>query len=333
MQTITKESESKSLLVNKEAARKLEIRNLQKSTKTALVMDEINITIFAGEIFALVGRPASCKSLLSKMIVSLVKKTAGEVIIDEAKNTKFTLSAKKIGASLEAQNFYPDQTAYKVLERYAILNYHPLSRSRIVNILNLVNLKKVMHHTLDSFSKSALARLKIALAIYGCPDVLVIDDPFRDLSPIEARNIRIIIKTIAEIKQTAVLLTAQNITDVEEICDTIGIIDDGFMVTTKSYNQFIRDDAPHTKVRVQTETPNYAAKIIEEKFKYKTFLCGEWVIVETPPSNAQAIANALVTRDVKVLSMQRVNRSLSEQFFEIISLRHRLPGLRAGGAS
>jgi len=301
--------------------RKLEIRNLQKSTKTALVMDEINITVHAGEIFALVGGPASCKTLLSKIVVNLVKKTHGDVLVDGVKNQKFKLSAKKIGVSLEQQKFYPDQTPYKLLEQYAFLNKRILSHKRVVNALNLVGLKDVMHNTLDRFDASAIARLKVALAVYGDPEVLILDDPFRNLSDDEGNRVRTILKTIAEEKQTAVFVTAKNVTDIQEICDTVGIIDDGFLVTVKSYNQFIRDDAPYETMRVQTPTPNYASKVIEEALQYKTHLCGEWVVVEAKPANAQRVADVLTARDIKILSVQRINRSLSEQFYEVISAR------------
>ena len=316
METETLNSET---LTN--AVQRLEIRGLQKSTRDALVMDEINITVHAGEIFALVGGPSSCKTLLSKIVVDLVKKTDGDVLVDGTSNKKFKLNAQKIGASLEQQKFYPNMTAYKTLEQYAVMNRYHVSHAVIVNTLNLVDLKNIMNYTLNRLDESAIARLKIALAIYGRPEILVLDDPFRDLSAAEARKIRVIIKTVAEIRQTAVFITAKNIEDVEEICDTVGIIDDGFLVTVKSYNQFIRDDAPYEKVRVQTQTPNYAAKVIEETLKYQTNLCGEWVVVNTLPANAHRIAGALADRSIKVLSVQRVNRSLSEQFFEIIAAR------------
>lgn len=308
------------------ATKKLEIKNLQKSTKSALVMDDITLTVHAGEIFALVGESDSCKTLLSKIVVNLVKKTSGEVIVSGIPNKKARETAKKIGVSIDQQNFYSNKTAFKTLERYALLHKHPISHKKLVNILNIVDLKKTMHQTLDRYNKCAIARLKIAIAIYGLPEVIILDDPFKDLSPVEARKVRIIIKTIAENNKAAVLLTADDIASVEEICDTVGIIDDGFMVTTKSYNQFIRDDAPCEKIRVMTQAPNYAAKTIEQELHYKTYLCGEWVVIDTSPTNALQVAEALIAKGIDVLAMQRVNRSLSEQFYQIIAARRRSRG-------
>lgn len=320
-------------IIMTESPQKLEIQNLQKSTKKALVMDEINLTVHAGEVFALVGGPSSCKTLLSKVIVNLVKKTKGEVLVGGVPNKKARVAAKKVGASLEQQNFYPALTPYKTLLQYAQLNHYPVSHARISNTLNLVDLKKTMHLTLDRLNPSSIARLKIAVAIYARPEIVILDNPFKDLSDSEAYKIRVVIKTIAEIKKAAIFLTAQQIADVEEICDTIGIIDDGFIVTIKSYNQFIRDDAPYSRIRVMTGTPNYTAKIIEEKTKIKTYLCGEWVVVDAKLDQAQRIADILMANGIQVLSMQRVNRSLSEQYFEIISSRRRKwNALSEGGA-
>ena len=282
-------------------------------------MDEVSITVHEGEIFALVGGPQSCKTLLSKIVVNLVKKTKGEVVVDGKPGTNHKRTFKKIGASLEQQKFYPHKTAFKTLEQHAIVHRHAVTRASIINTLNLVDLKKTMHNTLNRLDESAIARLKIALAIYSRPEILILDDPFRSLSDDDAARIRTVIKTIADTKKTAVLITAQSIADVEEICDTIGIIDDGMMVTVKSYNQFFRDDATNERIRVHTPTPNYTAQVIEKELGFETYLCGEWVVIETLPVGAQIIADTLLGKDIKILSMQRVNRSLQEQFYEIIT--------------
>jgi len=317
------------------ASQKLEIQDLQKATKKALVMDDINITVHAGEIFALVGNSASGKTLLSKLVVNLVKKTKGEVLIAGIPNKRTRITAKKVGASLEQQNFYTKFTPYKTLLQYAQLNLYPVSSARINNTLNLVDLKKMKNVTLDRLSQSSITRLKIAVALYARPEIVILDDPFRNLSDVEAHRVRVVIKTIAATKNTAVLLTTQDIRNVEGICDTIGVIDDGFMVTIKSYNQFVRDDSPHSRLRVMTTMPHYTAKTIEEKLNVRTFMCGEWVVVDTKPSNAQRLCDVLVAADIKVLSMQRVNRSLSEQFREIVSSksRRRAAVLDGGDAS
>jgi ABC-2 type transport system ATP-binding protein len=304
------------------ATQKLEIKSVQKATKTALVMDGVDITVHEGEIFALVGGPKSCKTLLSKIVVNLVSKTQGEVLVDGTSIKKPKVTAKKIGASLEQQKFYPHKTVFKTIEQHALIHGHlDIEHAHIVNTLNLVDLKKNMHQTLGKLDESDIARLKIALAIYSQPDIIILDDPFRKLTETQARTIRMVIKTIADYKKTAVFITAQKIEDIEDIADTIGIIDDGMMVMVKSYNQFIRDDAPYEKVRVHTLAPNFAAKTIEKDLGFETFLCGEWVVIETLPENAQKIADVLLSKDIKILSMQKVNRSLQEQYYEIIIAR------------
>ena len=305
------------------AIRKLEIKNLKKATSSALVMDDINLTVHEGEIFALVGSPESCKTLISKIVVNLVKKSGGEILVDGTTHSKHNRNARKIGASIQQQNFYPSQTAYKTLVQHAQLNKYPVNHAKVTNTLNLVDLKKTMHNTLNRLNLSSLSRLKIAVALYEQPEILVLDEPFKNLTPDEAHKIRTIIKTIADTKKSAVFITAANITDVEQICDTVGIIDDGLMVTVKSYNQFIRDDAPYETVRVMTQVPNYTAKVIEEDMNCATHLCGEWVVIDTKPMNAQAVADTLARHDIKLLSIQRVNRSLQEMYYEIMSARRK----------
>jgi ABC-2 type transport system ATP-binding protein len=313
-----------------EANKRLEIRDLKKQTKTSLVMDEVNITVHAGEIFALVGDHHSCKTLISKIVLDLVRKSDGAVIID-GDSQQIGKTSVKIGAALAQQNFYGHLTPYKTLEQYAILHKAPISHPRIVNTLNLVGLRKQTHITIDRFDESAIARLRVAVAFYLHPKIMILDDPFKKLSKDQAHNIRVLIKTIADTKRVAVFIATREVADIEEICDTIGIIDDGYMVMVKSYNQFIRDDAPYETMRVMTQTPNYAAKVIEEELGLETDLCGEWVVINAKPEHAQSVADTLAGHEIKVLSMQRVNRSLQEQFYEIISRRRKRTGVR--GAS
>ena len=289
---------------------KLVINDIKKETRQSLVMDEVTIKVHKGEIYALVGKAGSGKTLLSKIILKLVRKTDGKATV-----------VGSFGTVVQQQNFYPEKSGFATLQYYALVNIKAISRNRIANTMNLLGLKSVMHRAIETYSASQLARLKIAVSLVSRPEVLILDEPFLHLSDAEAREVRFVLKSLADKEQVAIFITTEDLANVEEICDTVGIIDDGMMITTKSYNELIANDAPYTKISISTPTPNYAAKLIEENLNFQAYLCGSMVIVNTPSSNAQQIADELLAGGIEILQMQRVNRSLQEQYFEIVNAR------------
>lgn len=297
----------------------LEILNLKKSRKSLLVMDEISFNVHAGEIFVLAGVKGSGKSLLSKIVMSLVKKTDGSVKVGGVDNIKkFETAIKQIGAVTEEQSFYMDMSGFKAVSHSAALNMRPISRGRIINIMTLLGLRRVMHLPIARYNRSQLQLLKIASAIASKPELLVLDEPLKNLGLEQKRAVSLVIKTLAAKNEVAVFFTTESLSEVQDICDTIAIIDDGMIVQIKSYNSMLRDDAPFTKISISTPTPNLAAKLIMEKSPYTASLCGSYVIVGTQPQNAQKVVDMLRVNGVKVFGAERVNRPLDALFFETL---------------
>jgi ABC-2 type transport system ATP-binding protein len=132
---------------------------------------------------------------------------------------------------------------------------------------------------------------------------------------------RELLKTLADNYKVAILITAKNLSEVEEICDTIAVIDNGMIVFVKTYNELLAKNEPYTKLCVTTPSPNLTAMTIEQSFGYKTNLCGSDVIVDTHPENARAIYDELKTRNIQVFGMSKVNKSIQEQFYKLVQRR------------
>jgi ABC-2 type transport system ATP-binding protein len=287
---------------------KLQVSDLAKTTSKASLMDEINLTVHAGEIFALVGDSGSGKSLLTKIILNLSIKSSGKVQINP----------KRMGSVIEYQTFRTEKTGYGTLRFYSDINLKNVTNARFKNIMNLLGLKRIMHNAVATYTDSQVQRLKIACALLTKPEMLVLDMPFVGLSREEARAVRVILRSLAKNLSTAIFITSVDFTDVEEICDTFAVIDDGMIVTIKSYNAMVEDDAVQSKISVMTEVPNLTAKVITENLKFRTALCGTHVIVDAPESEAKDIAELLGHEGIKILAMQRVNRPLNELYRDVI---------------
>jgi ABC-2 type transport system ATP-binding protein len=282
---------------------------LEKVDNKKMLMTDISINLHRGEIFALVGETGSGKTLFSKLLVNVSWKTGGHIRMR---------SGEFIGIALDRQKFLPTESVITTIKDYCKINGRIFNAKRAKNILQLVNLRDKLHTQIANLTDMEAARLKIALPIITCADIIILDDPSVKLNEEENRELGALLKTLADKRKTAVLITARKLDKIEEYCDTIGIIDDGMIVSIKSYNEMIADDEEHAKISIRTLQPNYAAQTIEHEMGFDTKLCGENVIVNTFPDNAERILDGLRARGIEVITAVRVSRTLQEIYYDMV---------------
>jgi len=290
----------------------LTITNLEKTSSKKMLLASVNLTLHEGEIFALVGEHQSGKSLLAKLILQLTHKTKG----------KIKVSAKQyIGSFISVEQFMPNITVKSAIKDYCDLHDHSYSGRNVKNILALFNLRKKLNTKIHELSAEECDLIKIALPLIIRTDILIMDSPFKNISEKRAKDLRVLLKKISNELRTSILITASKISEVEEFCDTIGIIDDGMIISMQSYNEMIARELDNAKLGITVAEPNYAAKIIEDSFKVPARLCGDQVVVNLKPEKAQEVVDVLVKSHITVISAQRVLRSLEHQYWELINNR------------
>ncbi|MDR0462401.1 MAG: ATP-binding cassette domain-containing protein [Christensenellaceae bacterium] len=291
---------------------KIVVDNLRKRTKH-FVLDGINFTVHSGEIFAVVGIAESGKEMLVKTLQKLGFKSAGKVEINR----------RDVGTCVADQVFYPNASVWGTLKDSLRLNNQVATRREMKNILNLVGLKSKSRTAIKKLTPNRITRLKIAAAIVGTPGILILDDPFANLGEFESREIRVILKTLADKFDTAILLTARDFHGIEEIFDTVAIIEAGQIVRVETYNNLARLNAKYAKTCITTPSPNLAAKLITEEFGYPANIFEATdVIVDAHPDNSQAIYDFLVKKEIQVTSVTRVNKSIANLFDTLRSQRY-----------
>jgi len=290
---------------------KVVVDNLSKKIKNFWI-DGVNFKVHSGEIFAIVGTEDSGKELLVKTMQRLGFLTAGKVDVNR----------KDTGTLVGDQNFYPNQSIWSTVKMMAKLYDKDVTRTQMKNTLNLLGLYKKRKAKIKTLSHNRITRLKIACAIIGNPGILILDRPFMNLDEYEARIVRVALKTLADKFDTAVILTAPDFCGIEEIFDTVAIIDAGEIVLVESYNNLARSVAKFSKTCVTTEAPHLAATKIKEKFQYVTHIHGtNDVVVDTHPDNAQAIFEYLKEENIPVDYVTRVNKSIADLFYALKNQR------------
>ncbi len=208
----------------------LEVSNLSKSFGKRKILDNINLTIYEGDIIGLIGPNGAGKTTLIKTILRLYYCDKGSVKIcgyDTKKQLEQALS--KVGSIIEKPDMYDQLTGRKNLKITELLNdLH--DQKYVEEIIEFVGLKTRINDKVKKYSLGMKQRLAIANALIKKPKLLILDEPTNGLDPKGRRELRQMLKTISQEQNMSILISSHILSEVENICDRVVIIDQGRLV-------------------------------------------------------------------------------------------------------
>ena len=203
--------------------------NLTKSYKEKVVVDKVNLHVKKGEIYGFVGPNGAGKSTIMKMLLNLVRPDSGEIyIFGEKMDDKNYECLKRIGCIIENPYFYEKMTGLQNLELHCdYMGYH--NRSRIKDVLELVNLQNIEGKAVSQYSLGMKQRLAIAQVLMEEMPILIMDEPMNGLDRQGVMEVRELL--LAEKKKgKIILLASHNSEDIEYLCDDIYKLENGRMI-------------------------------------------------------------------------------------------------------
>ncbi len=198
-------------------------RDFWLRNKVSAVAD-LDLDILPHEVFGLLGPNGSGKSTTLKMILGLLFPTRGRVTVFGRKASDVQVKSR-IGFLPEESYLYPFLDAYETLDFYGRLFHQNRAqrRRRIEMLLDMVGLTSVAYRRVGEYSKGMQRRIGLAQALINDPDLLILDEPTSGMDPIGTRQIKDLIRTLAERGKT-VLLSSHLLADVEDVCDRVCIL-------------------------------------------------------------------------------------------------------------
>lgn len=210
----------------------IEVHGLQKIYNHVAAVDNVSFTVEKGEIFGFLGPNGAGKTTTIKAILDLIHADAGTITINGIDIRKHGKEAKKtIGYMPEKVAFYDNLTALQNLQFYAEIKQ--VSTEECLKLINEFGLSDTGKKRVGKFSKGMVQRLGMARAILGNPPILILDEPSGGLDP---RGVVLIRDKILEMKQkgTTIFFSSHILSEVQEICDRVGIINKGSLVAQDS---------------------------------------------------------------------------------------------------
>jgi ABC-2 type transport system ATP-binding protein len=203
----------------------IEIENVSKRIQGVTVLNSVNLHMESGNIYGLLGRNGSGKTMLMRAICGLIRPSEGKIMIDGAEQWKDFSYPDDLGMLIETPTFLPDFTGYENLELLSSIRKR-VNRSDIRETLKRVGLNPDDQRNTRKYSLGMRQRLGIACAIMENPRLLVLDEPFNGL---DVDGFSLMQKIILEEKRkgTLILLACHDREELENLSDVIYKVEQG----------------------------------------------------------------------------------------------------------
>jgi ABC-2 type transport system ATP-binding protein len=222
----------------------LSIRNLSKEYTnfggSHRVVSNLTLSVPRGEVFGFLGPNGAGKTTTIKMIVGLAFPTRGTIeIFGEPSNTR-TVRAR-VGFMSENPYFYSYLTAQEfMLFSASLLNLSSIiAHERTASLLNMVGLSGAADQQIRTFSKGMNQRLGFAQALLGDPEIVFLDEPLDGLDPLGRVDFKRMIQALKKEGKT-IFFNSHILSDVQELCDSIGIIHKGKLVESGPLTRILK---------------------------------------------------------------------------------------------
>ncbi len=297
----------------------LDVSNVTKTFGNRVAVNNVSFTIREGEIFGFLGPNGAGKTTTMKLICGLSSITKGTIRIcnyDMPKDKEKAL--RNIGALIENPLMYPNMTGLDNLKYYASL-YKNITTDDIYKYSRVVGLEHRLKDKVKTYSLGMKQRLGIAQALLHSPKLLILDEPLSGLDPNGVKEMRDFLKTLAKQFNIAILISSHMLSDMEQICDTIGIINNGQLLEIKSISNLKESVEGTTRIQIKVDYPNFAGKIIINDLQLQADLAGNKVLVHAGEDKINDITQRLLSYGISIFGIEIVTKNLEEIFLDIIN--------------
>ncbi|HSH03702.1 MAG TPA: ABC transporter ATP-binding protein [Anaerolineae bacterium] len=239
----------------------LETYNLTKTFGDFTAVAHANLQVQPGEVFGFLGPNGAGKTTTIGMILGLIAPSSGDItIFGEPVTPGHTTPLRQVGALVGAPALLPYLTGHENLRLLARL-YPEVDNGRIAEVLQLVKMTAAADRKLASYSTGMKQRLGLAAALLHRPKLIVLDEPTSGLDPAGMREVRQLIRRLAD-EGITVFLSSHLLHEVEQVCDRIAVINHGKIVTQGAVSDLM-GQSQQQFVTLRVPSPQNAAAALK----------------------------------------------------------------------
>ncbi len=295
----------------------LQTRRLSKSYGSFKALDNVDMTVYKGDIYGLIGRNGAGKTTIMKIVTGLAEKSGGEFELFSKRGEELGDEKRRIGCLIENPAFFGGLTARQNLNYYAIQK-GITDKRQIDRALELVNLTDVGNKKFRKFSLGMKQRLGIAFALMDNPDFIILDEPINGLDPIGIRELRDTFQRLNAEEEITFLISSHILSELYMTANRFLIIDKGRVLKELTKEEL--DLACMRCLAVQAGDVKQAAVILEQKgiSNYKV-IDGQELRVYDDSMKPERLNRLLVERGVDVSAVFEAGISLEDYFTSLVN--------------
>ena len=301
----------------------LRVVDLVKSFGNVTALTGLNLQVLPGEVYGLLGPNGAGKSTLIGSILGLVKTNGGsiEVFGQDARSNRSEV-LRRTGAIIESPAFYPYMGGWDNLQVVA-RTIGGVTEGRIDEMLELVGLGARGKDKVKTYSTGMRQRLGLASVLLGNPDLVILDEPTSGLDPAGALEFRRLIRSVATEQGKTVFISSHLLTEVEQMCDRVGIIKLGQTVAEGRLEELLQEDSA---VIFQVDDTEMALKLMKDKGLKAGMENGDGLIWAGIAQGEIGMWNtALVRAGIEVSKIVERKSSLEAFFLDITADEEKTP--------
>ncbi len=290
----------------------LTLSHINKSYGAIKALNEISFSLKSGEVVGLLGPNGAGKSTLMKILTGYLNDWQGEITWEglSLKNNRKEFQ-NKTGYLPENNPLYPELTVLEYL--YFVADLYRCEGVDFDNALQQVGLTTVKDQKIATLSKGYRQRVGIAAALLHHPDLLILDEPTTGLDPNQLVEIRKLIRQLGEHK--IVLLSTHILSEVENVCDRVIIINQGEIVANEALDDLRKGQQQIIQVSFDYRVETEALMHIDGVEKVVNTFDFDYEIYCTSKEDIRSrVFDFAHDNDLKILALQQKNENLTSLF-------------------
>ena len=247
----------------------LEVKSLSKKFKDFDAVKNLSFTVNQGDVYGFLGQNGAGKSTTIRMLLKLIKPTAGEIIFSGKNIQQDNDILRQTGAIIEKPDLYKFLSAYDNLAIFAKMSGVKVTRSLIMDQLKMVGLADRSGSKVETFSQGMKQRLGIAVALVHSPKLIILDEPVNGLDPQGIADVRNLILRLSREMGKTVIVSSHLLSEIEIIANRMIIIHRGEKIVEGNVAELL--DPANTMVEINTTDDKTSLLKIQES-KWAPFL-------------------------------------------------------------
>jgi ABC-type multidrug transport system ATPase subunit len=280
-------------------------------------VDELNLSVYEGDVFGFLGPNGAGKSTTIRMILSLIRPDSGQIKIFGKNLLDDRISIlNRIGCIIEKPDFYKYLTARKNLKLLAHYNGVDASDKKIDEVIELVGLQGRSDESVKGYSHGMKQRLGIAQALIHDPDLIILDEPTTGLDPQGIIDIRNLILYLSKEKGKTVFLSSHILYEIELVANRMAILNKGKLVVQGEVKSLLNSE--DSIVEIQLDRLQDAKSKLKEKFNVDSLILDSTTSLQCKmdANNIPLIVSFLVENGFQIYQVN-TRRHLEDLFLKL----------------